>query len=244
MTTLRPIIIGGTNGLGLELAKLAAMDDHRTLVMGRQIRPEHRRTILEHMNYWPLDLTSNDSISTALRHLGDAALLDRFSHVVLAAGIGYQGRLTDQSFSSIDGIQAVLVSGPLKFMAGLIRQRGAKPLHLVTISSTTATKVRDNETAYAGGKGGQAQMARGLHQELLRDLPGSKSTLAHPGGMHTDFYLGSDTDTSEFMDPSVVATLIWGQVLSQTSDWLEFSIPRASQPKIVLGTPAVEFPKS
>lgn len=242
MQRVRPIIIGGTNGLGLELAKLAARQDHRTLVMGRQVRPQHGKTIMEHMGFWPLDLTSNTSIMQGLAHLDNNRLfLEQVTHIVLAAGVGFQGSLMDQSFESVDTIVQVLISGPLKFMSGLLKMV-SHPIHVVTISSTSSAKVRPNETTYGAAKAGQAQMARNLHQELVLANKQSKSTLVHPGGMVTDFYQGSATNTSGFMDPTAVALIIWGEVLRQVDPWLEFCIPRADPPRPVHGTPKVEFP--
>ena len=73
-------------------------------------------------------------------------------------------------------------------------------------------------------------------RELARDLPGSKTILVHPGGMKTDLFKGTNTDTSNFMEPNVVAEIIWDEVESQRSPFKELQIMRNDD-----GSPSVSY---
>ena len=223
------IIIGGTKGLGAAIAESAHRDGLSVLAISRQTSPG-------------LDLSQREGLPAQMEIL--APHLTDMEHLFLTAGVGYQGDLADQASSNINAVIDTVVTGPLHLLSLLLKQR-QDPFHLTTIASTTASKVRSNETTYGAAKAGQAQLARNFHQELLRVLPGSKSTLVHPGGMRTPFWDNSGVDISAYLDPVTVADTIWRQVKNQTTDWLEFSIIRGSAPgvmEMIEATPSVQFP--
>ena len=87
------------------------------------------------------------------------------------------------------------------------------------LASTTSWRIRPDEAAYGAAKAAAAQFARNIHQEIVKDLPGAKSLIVHPGGMRTGFWPGG-VDTSMFMDTDVVARLIWEEMEAQDrGDW-------------------------
>ncbi len=223
----RVVIIGGSKGLGAAIAEIAQKEIPEVLPISRHTSPG-------------LDLSRLDTLETEtdalIPHLAD------MEYLFLTAGVGYQGDLAEQESASINAVVDTVITGPLHFLSQLLQSRQA-PCHLITITSTTSAKVRSNETTYGAAKAGQAQLARNLHQELRRVLPGSKSTLVHPGGMQTPFWDNTGVDTSAYLDPSAVASIVWREVRSQSLDWLEFSIIRdEGSAQIVPGTPAVQFP--
>lgn len=156
------IIIGGSSGLGNEISSVGVENGANVLSFSRHTDPS-------------IDLASltDESISALLNHTPD------MTHLFLAAGVGYQGDLSAQSLRDIDTIIKTAITGPLQLLSKILAQQ-RNPLHVVTITSTTSFKARDNETAYGAAKAGQAQMARNMHFEMLRHNPKSKSTLIHP----------------------------------------------------------------
>src|SRR3989338_8226375 len=108
---------------------------------------------------------------------------------------------------------------------------------LIVIGSSSAYRVRTDESLYGALKAAKAQLARNLGKELPRDLPGSKVLLANPGGMATPFWDGRDRDVSSFMDPKDVARVIWDEVRRQDTPFLEIQVIRQADrsPKVEYG---------
>ncbi len=129
---------------------------------------------------------------------------------------------------ALEKLFEVNVISPTKIINSLVWRKKAliSPFHLVAISSSSSWKARADEAVYCGTKAYQAQFARSLGLELMRDLPGSKVTVVHPAGMKTNLFQRTKTDTSQFMDPSGVAKMIWNEVLKQKLAIDEFHIDR------------------
>ena len=233
------IVLGGSKGLGRAITEILLDQGNEVIVLSRSIDQElsHR----DNLQFIEIDLTDIREIRFAADELLDGWDLARVNQLYLCAGKGYPGDFSRQSEGSILAIYRTILVGPTIFLRFLVNELAA-PIHLVTIASTTSSKVRLNETVYGAAKAGQAQFARGFHQELVKIQPGSKSTLVHPGGMNTDFYEGTGIDASEYMDPKLVAAVIVSEVTNQIPGWSEFSIPRSKQPVAVHGTPQVTFP--
>lgn len=104
--------------------------------------------------------------------------------------------------------------------------------------------MRENETLYCALKAAKAAFTRNFARELVRDLPGSKVTLVNPGGIKTDFFEGTNTDTSNFMRPSVVAKIIWDEIGIQEGPFKEIQIMRNDDgsPNVSYGSRASESP--
>ena len=110
------------------------------------------------------------------------------------------------------------------------------PYHLITIASTSSWKIRENETLYCALKAAKAAFTRNFARELVRDLPGSKITLVNPGGIKTGLFKGTDQDISNFMDPDLIARIIWNDVIGQTVPFQEVQIMRNDD-----GSPIVSY---
>jgi NAD(P)-dependent dehydrogenase (short-subunit alcohol dehydrogenase family) len=105
-----------------------------------------------------------------------------------------------------------------------------QPYHFTMVSSTSAWRARDNETIYGALCAARSQFTRNFARELIRDLPGSKCTLVHPGGMdNPNFWAGTGQDTTKFMKADAVAKLIWNRVERQKTPFQEFSLIRDAE---------------
>lgn len=179
-----------------------------------------------------LDLTKNISIEDFFE------FDDCFDYVFWVSG-----RLIEKPFIDLESQELYEMTllhyvGPIEFLRNLIRSQieYQKSFHLVTISSTSSWRVRNNQAIYCSLQAAKSAFTVNFVRELVRDLPGSKVTLIHPGGMKTELFKDTNTDTSNFMDPDVVAKIIWDEVESQDSLFKEVQIMRNDD-----GTPDVSY---
>lgn len=227
------LIMGGTRGLGAALARESVTHGKTPIILGRtagMIQTQNRLDI-KNAIYTAFDFESDQS-QTQLSPKGT----DRLTHVFWTAGTFLEKALTDASVDEIDQMINVHLRGPVKYLANLHRLmkvahalalHPGQPYHLVVIGSTSAWRVRENQTLYCALKAAKITFARNFARELVADLPGSKVTIVNPGGMKTDFLAGSSQDISNFMDPHVIARIIWNEVLMQKSVFCEFALIRA-----------------
>lgn len=227
------LVLGGTTGLGQEIARIAASREagYEVTVAGRTAAT---CALVRDGDAIPLvmDLEARYYKETLPESAGPYDL------IVWAAGMQQRGSFVDLGVDEIRRHCRVQLESPLEILAELFkRQRKAgKPTHLIVISSTTSWRARGDEALYSALKAAQSQLARSLGVGLAKDLPGSKVLLVNPGGMATPFWKHSKEDTSKFMNPAVVATIIWFDVLRlQQETFDEIQILR--QPD---GTPRLE----
>lgn len=239
----KALFIGGTKGLGLEMARCAINDGIRVTVLGRDA--DNCPLVLEERAF-PIARAFPIVMDLAKEHpVTSLSKLTEFDVIVWVAGIYQQGSFIDLDPADIVQHCRVQLQSPVTLISFLLKwnKERQKPCHLITIGSTSAYKSRVDETLYDGLKAAKAQLTRALGKELPRDLPGSKVTLACPGGMATpNFWNGHNQDTSKFMDPADVARVIWNETRTQTKDFHEFRVMR--QPdrsaKIEHGPGAIE----
>lgn len=209
---LRALILGGTKGLGLGLA-LAEECRKRGIVpiiAGRSASADIK-----------IDLTDESPFGELKALLEKGAV----EYLFWVAGIFYRGPFAEMSAGNIDAMIATHLSGPLRVLQ-LFHSSQKRPYHLIVIASISSWRLRDNETLYCALKAAKASFARNFAKELLRERPGSRVTLVNPGGIKTPFWRGTSQDTSGFMEPSVVASLILKEIQNQQDSFKEIQIIR------------------
>ena len=221
------LILGGTKGLGRSLAIEAIRRDIRPVVVGRSVEQCVQDEELRGALLVAGDIRDPDEL---VERLSAARALNAPRYVFWVAGIFQQRGITDSGYEDDQFLNLALTHflGPRTFLREFtMRRRGALPYHLVTVSSTSSWRVRDNETDYSALQAAKAHWTRNFARELTRDLPGSKTTLVHPGGMkNPNFYAGTERDISGFMNPADVARIIWDRVTGQAQPFAEFQIIR------------------
>jgi len=215
-------ILGGSSGLGLELAGVAENRGVNTLILGR-----HRANI-------GIDLSDTLEVEEYCNHLYvcNPIVIKNMDCFIWNASVMDYG-----SADSVDPMRMleINITNPTSILRALVaRKKELKScLHLVTISSVASWKARAYMAVYAATKSYQAQLSRCLALELERDLPGSKVTVVMPAGMNTGIFKGSGVDASKFMDPKKVAEIIWDNVLGQKSVYDEFNILRKEEKPVL-----------
>ncbi len=231
-------IIGASRGLGLSIGreapkKMCILGTARTAASAFKAQQEE-------WSWCTGDIADPTTVVEVLDAIRDLPI----THIFWVAGIHRKQQFPTASYEDIDVMTRTHFTGPVNILRECIRRAPRnRPLHLITIASTSSYRVRDQETLYCALKAAKAHFTRNIARELARDIPGSKTLLVNPGGMNTDLLKGI-ADVSNWMSPAVVAKLIWDRVARQTKIYDEMNILRQDDgsPKVVNGPQLPEMP--
>lgn len=242
------LVIGGSSGLGWELAKLLSeyTENVRVIVTGRT-PPEgviaFRRTDCDNprltFEYLSLNQEFVDEdyppVENFVKRLKRRDLIPDL--VIFAAGSHAFGQIDDErkgpTQDPLPGWQTarllmdVNAWGLAQIVANLLMSFGKIPC-LVTITSTSASTPRLNEVYYCLSKAAEEILAR----SVALDPRVGRSLVIAPGGMKgTNLYRDSEVDTTNFMDVRDVAACIL-QLIELDTPSLYAHIPRQPVPLI------------
>ncbi|MDQ3159086.1 MAG: SDR family NAD(P)-dependent oxidoreductase [bacterium] len=190
----KTLIIGGTSGLGLELARNMSANDERAIITGRH-DPQ-----VGFAEYKEFDLSGDHLPSRIGQFVLD---LPPISSLIYAAGFFQEGHITDLSDEQVDDMINIGGRGLIFFTKKLLEKQDQLD-ELVTITSTSQWVPREFEPVYNFAKAGAAHYSHGLSLD-----PRIRKTLVvGPSGMDTEFWSGSDNDTTKMMRPEKVARQI------------------------------------
>ncbi len=213
------IIVGGTHGLGQEIAAELRRRGEETFVTGRSYEEA------KHGPGMQADLAIDKDMQALKKYIESSD----FKGFFWVAGYGYQGDFAKQPDPR--KMVAVNLSNVLPVAQAAWKKLldAGKESHYVIISSMTGVKPRKNEAVYAATKHAQVGFARSLGLESERlDAP-VKVALFMPGGMHTPFWDGNEpANFSEFLDPHKVAQRVVERAFKQTKPFYEETIERGS----------------
>lgn len=202
----RAVVLGGTSGLGYELARCMIREGVTPIVVGRTAEELIGDPNLPNAVFVPYDLKDEHSANFMQVTHSHA---DYFFWV---AGTFLRKpfyRITQREHREL---WQTHVHGPMFLLRQYAQQCLAdnQPIRLVTIASSSAYRLRNEESEYCAVKAAKAALTRQLAKEWHEQLPGSTTLLVLPGGMKTEkFWSDTGTDTTQFMDPAVVAKSIW-----------------------------------
>jgi short-subunit dehydrogenase len=189
---MNSLVIGGTSGLGLAIAKELRGKDNTVYVTGRRKLKEND------LQVEPFDLSTPD-LPKRITELVER--LPKIDTLVYAAGYFQDGRLTDLSEEQIEEMIDVGGRG-LIYCVKAILEKQDKLDELITITSTSAWTPRQREPIYNFAKAGATHFSNGMAE----DGRISKVLVAGPAGMKTAFWEGVKRDDLDSMlDPVWVA---------------------------------------
>jgi short-subunit dehydrogenase len=189
---MNSLVVGGTSGLGLELAR----EFHST---GDQVYVTGRRDFREPgLTYEPFDLAAPD----LPKRVGELVMrLPEINTFVYAAGYFQEGRVTDLSEKQIEEMLDVGGRGLIYFTRALLEKQD-KLDELVIITSTSQWTPRKLEPIYNFAKAGSAHFSNAMAE----DGRVGKVLVAGPAGMKTGFWEGVERDDlDKMLDPAWVA---------------------------------------
>ena len=189
------LIVGGTSGLGLELARSFRDSGDDVTVTGR------RELIEDGLDVVHLDLAEPELPA----RIGEMVMqLPEVNSLVYAAGYYQEGRVTDLSDEQIEQMLSVGGRG-LIYATREVLAKQDRLDELITITSTSQWTPRELEPIYNYTKAGEAHFSHAIAQDPRVE----KVLVVGPAGMDTDFWRDrEDMDTSTYNDPADVATEI------------------------------------
>ena len=192
----RILIVGGTSGLGLELARIYSQDGHTVCVTGRSA-PE-----LANIQFEALSITSdNATLQTDLDQL--VSSFDRVNTLVYAAGFLQRGTIDTLSDAALQQMTNVGLLAPMLLVQRL-KNRLDTPLKVMLITSSSQYTPRELEPAYCAVKAGLGM----LGASLVRDSKIGKVLVAAPSGINTNFWSG-ETESAMTNDADKMLSAAW-----------------------------------
>lgn len=194
---MHTLIIGGSRGIGWELAKIYATKGDQVTVTGRK-QPDQP---ISQITFNQLDLSSANFIQDIEELIADIAEIDR---LVFSPGFYQEGTITDLREDQITDMIQVCGSSFIFIARAILRkQQGLNECTVITSSSQWTP--RKLEPIYNFAKAGVAHFAHALSL----DERVKKTLVAGPTGTKTAFHAGRDVDMSTYHEPEWVARQIY-----------------------------------
>jgi NAD(P)-dependent dehydrogenase (short-subunit alcohol dehydrogenase family) len=181
---MRTLIVGGSSGLGLALAKEFADAGDEVIVTGRSMPS------VDFVKFEKLDLSVQPAESIAKL----VAKLPAVDNLVYAAGFYQDGRVTDLSTKQVEEMINVAGAGLIYFMRELLNKQ-SKLDQLITITSTSQWTPRKSEPIYNFAKAGIGHFSNAMAE----DGRVAKVLVVGPSGMRTKFWDGVKRDDLDKM---------------------------------------------
>jgi short-subunit dehydrogenase len=186
------LIVGGSSGLGLFLAKELTSGGAESIITGRK-NPK-----VDFAKFHELDL----SLPNLPQKIDEfVKSLPKIDSLVYAAGFYQGGTVTDLSEEQIEAMLNVGGRGLIYFTRALLAKQGGLD-ELITITSTSQWQPRKLEPIYNFIKAGEGQFSNGLAE----DGRVKQVLVVAPSGMRTEFSEGVKHDEwDKFLDKQWVA---------------------------------------
>lgn len=181
---MNTLIVGGSSGLGLALAKEFADQGDKVIVTGRT------KPAVDFVSFKKLDLSAAPAAS--IKQLVDD--LPKIERLVYAAGFYQDGRVTDLSDHQIEEMINVAGTGLIYFMREVLLKQG-QLAELITVTSTSQWTPRQKEPIYNFAKAGIGHFSNAMAE----DGRVAKVLVVGPSGMRTKFWDGAGRDDLDKM---------------------------------------------
>lgn len=189
---MNALIIGGSSGLGLSLAKKLAASGYDVHVTGRK-DPK-----VDNVIFHVLNLSGTKVVKDLEKLIDQLPKIDLFVH---AAGYYQEGRITDLTDEQIEDMLNVGGRSLLYGLRALLKKQASLP-ELLVITSTSQWTPRQLEPLYNFVKAGAGHFANAMAE----DGRVGKVLVAGPAGMNTPFWRDQpERDMSAMLDPEWVA---------------------------------------
>jgi NAD(P)-dependent dehydrogenase (short-subunit alcohol dehydrogenase family) len=197
----KALVVGGTSGLGYEVASLLQARKYDTFVTGRKISNSIKRSA-----FIPLDLSRPDYVSEINNAVMRIAPIDV---LVYAAGFRQRGPLRELTRQNIEAMTQVGLVAPAMFLRMLLQVQRSLPM-FVAVTSTSEWTPRADEPMYCAAKAGLGMFA----ECVSLDESIGKTLTVGVSGMNTPFWENSGQNVDSYLDPAWVAA----QVLESLQD--------------------------
>ncbi len=211
------LITGAGRGLGKSTALLFGRHGAKVAVVARTKREidEVAKKIVEldgEAIAIQTDIAEENQVQNLFSQIDK--MFGRIDILLNNAGIGIYGPVEELKSDDLERMLAVNLKGTIYCSkAAFIRMKKTGSGHIVNVISTSGKIGRFGESGYCASKFGVAGFSESLK------LEGKKHGIAvisfYPGGMNTTFWdkVKNKPDTSKFMDPDEVASVLLQVVL-------------------------------
>jgi len=189
------LIIGGTSGLGLELAKIYDALGHTVFITGRKDPNIHN------LHFFKLSIDQNNqNLVTQIDEL--IRNIDKINTLIYVAGYYQEGKIDQLNDKEILEMINTGLTAPAILIQRLKNNPG-KPLKVMFVTSSSQYTPRELEPIYTAVKSGLGM----LGASLSLDQSIGKVLVVAPSGMKTPFWNDSH-NTSGYLNPTWVAEQI------------------------------------
>lgn len=190
------LIVGGSSGVGKELAEHYVSEGHTVCITGRK-NPD-----LPGAQFHFLAIT--DQAGDLIRDID--RLSEAFPAVntlIYSAGYLQRGHIDDIGDSDLQTMVNVGLLAPM-ILARRLKASTQNPLKIMLITSSSEYTPREHEPAYCATKSGLGM----LGASLARDRGFGKVLVVAPSGIQTPFWSGTDEGTETMLEADWVADQI------------------------------------
>ena len=190
------LIVGGSSGLGLELAKQLASQGNKVIISGRH-NPKQ-----EYIEFHKFNLTTGNNLTATVTSFIEG--LPKIDMFVYAAGYYQEGTIVDLSQEEIKNMLNVGIHAPVWLIKELLTKQNNLN-EFVAITSTSHWTPREKEPIYTAVKAALGHFAN----SISLDKRVKKTLVVGPAGMRTNFWSGiKRDDLNEMLEPTWVAEQI------------------------------------
>lgn len=192
------LIVGGTSGLGAELATLLKSENNfKVYVTGRK-KPQDQQ-----LNFIHFDIDADTEQLPYLIHEVLSQLPQQIDLFIYAAGFYQSGTMKQLPDEDIRRMLNVGLIAPTIILNRILNHQEKLP-GFIAITSTSQWTPRIYEPVYTAAKAGLGMLAN----SLSLDPQVEKVLVVGPGGMKTGFWANTGQDTGNMMEPKWVAEQI------------------------------------
>lgn len=215
------LVIGGSRGVGLQIAQEGLLRGMKTIVVARDLS-KIPKILQEKVVGIQADISSPMHFEHTIQ-----AMMQDADHVFWVAGAYVRGKVWDTSDERVEWAVAMHQTIMVKFLKDFIRQRsflaaGAKeepkPFTFSVVGSTSSFQMKQYEAIYAMAKAGQAAFLRQFAPELAEELPGSRVVLANSGRIASQADVPQKDSGGWRINPETIARCIWDELMRDSSD--------------------------
>lgn len=204
------VITGGSDGLGLALAKQFLSKGSQVFITGRN-QNKIDDTVQSLTTLFPDERISGSAIDVRdLPKLTELAEQIGTTDVLINnAGVWLEGSLVDNSESEISEAIDINLKGVIYATKAFLPQlEKSEEAHLINVSSTSGLRARENQVVYSATKHGVAGFTDSLKEDL--EKTNIKVSGFYPGGMRTGLFekSGNPKDHSDWMRVDDVAEIV------------------------------------
>jgi short-subunit dehydrogenase len=219
------LVTGGSEGIGLEIARLLALEGHKIMLVARseeKLTAAVKSLTGQSHSFMSADLSKKEHVDAIARHIAQ----EHYDVLVNCAGIGMFGRFEDLPVSEQVAMMNLNMVG-LTVLSHSYLKNAREDDSLVNIASTLSTTTFPGLAVYAGTKAYVQNFSESLWWEAKKK--GVYVLGFCPGVTDTNFYAASNGSASTF--PKFIT-----QTPAAVAKEMLAALKRRRKPKAVSGS--------